>query len=77
MDEPAILYVLYEVKLNTYFDHSFFSLVPNGYYLVPEPKMRNPKGELLTVQIPRQLIHEYPLNEVNSNLSPADEVPLD
>lgn len=55
MDEPALLCVMYEVKLNIYFDNSFyFSLVASGYYLVLEPKMRSPKGELLTVQIPRQ-----------------------
>lgn len=77
MDEPAFLRILYEVKLNAYF--VFFSyLVANGYYLEPESKIINPSnGKFLTVHILRQHINEYLLEEVNSNFSPMDEVPLD
>lgn len=77
MDEPAFLRILYEVKLNTYFD--FFSyFVANGYYLEPESKIINPSnGKFLTVHILRQHIKEYLLEEVNSNFSPVDEVPLE
>lgn len=39
--------------------------------------MRDPKDELLTLQIPWQKMNGYPFDEVHANLSPGGGVPLD